>query len=315
MVKKESFFYESRSGTQKVHAVKWLPAGEVKAVLIIAHGMAEYIERYDEFATYLAGRGILVAGCDYIGHGKSVVGQQKYGYFCSRDAATVLIRDVHRLKKLVQLDYPCVPYIIMGHSFGSFVVRNYICRYGTGVDAVILMGSGMPPKALISVCRFIVNMQALFTGDDKPGTFINKMIFGGYNKMIKGAASSFSWLSFNKENVDKYDADDLCGFVFTLNGFQTMSEMISRIHNPKNLGKVPADLPVLFVSGTEDPVGDYGEGVRRAKRSLAKAGVKDISLRLYPWGRHEILNEDEKVEVYHDILNWINEKAGIDCEV
>ena len=307
MVKKETLSYESRSQAQKVHAVKWIPAGEIKAIIIIAHGMAEHIERYDAFAVYLAERGILVAGCDYIGHGKSVVGQEIYGYFCSRDAATVVVRDVHRLKKIIQADYPGLPMIIMGHSFGSFVARNYLCRYGSGVNGAILMATGMPPKALAVALRFLANMQALF-GGDKPGKFLNGLAFNGYNKRIKDAASPFSWLSVNKENVEKYEADPLCGFLFTVNGFQTLAELVYRIHNPKNLANVPAHLPVLMVAGQEDPVGDYGEGVKRAAKSLKKAGVRNVKLRLYPWGRHEILHEDEKEEVYQDIIEWLNEK-------
>jgi len=312
VIKKESIYYESRSQTQKVHAMKWIPSGEIKAILIIAHGMAEYIERYDAFATYLAERGILVAGCDYIGHGKSVVGLELYGYFCPRDPATVVVRDVHRLKKIIQEEYPGLPQVIMGHSFGSFVVRNYLHRYGTGIDGAILMGTGMPPKTLISASRFLANIQATFVGADKPGHFLNKLAFDGYNKRIKDAGSSFSWLSVNKENVDKYDNDPLCGFLFTINGFQTMSEMIYRIHNPKDMGNIPEDLPILLIAGSEDPVGDYGEGVKRAKRSLVKAGLRDVSHKLYPWGRHEILHEDEKEEVYTDIISWLNEKVDIE---
>ena len=310
-VKKETLSYESRSQVQRVHAVKWVPAGDIKAIIIIAHGMAEHIERYDDFANYLAKRGILVAGCDYIGHGKSVVGQELYGYFCSRDPATVVVRDVHRLKKIIQADYPGFPMIIMGHSFGSFVARNYLCRYGSGVDGAILMATGMPPKALIMVSRFLANMQALLIGSDKPGKFLNGLAFSAYNKRIKDAASPFSWISANKENVEKYEADPLCGFLFTVNGFQTLGEMIYRIHKPGNLANVPAQLPILMVAGSEDPVGDYGEGVKRAGKSLKKAGVRDIKIRLYPWGRHEILHEDEKEEVYDDIIGWLNEKLNL----
>ncbi|MCL2052190.1 MAG: alpha/beta hydrolase [Lachnospiraceae bacterium] len=311
MITRETIYYESRSQSQKVHAVKWIPDGEIKAVFIIAHGMAEHIGRYEAFAEYLAHRGIVVAGCDYIGHGKSVVGQELYGYFCPRDAATVVIRDVHRLKKIMQGDYHGLPQIIMGHSFGSFVVRNYLCRYGSGVNAAILMGTGMPPKALISVLGFLANIQALLFGADKPGNLLDKLAFGSYNKRITDKASKFSWLSFNKENVEKYDADPLCGFIFTINGFQTLAEMIKRLHNQKDLANIPADLPIMMVSGLEDAVGEYGEGVKKAKRSLKKAGVKDISVRLYPWGRHEILKEEEKAEVYQEIIDWLNEKLGL----
>jgi alpha-beta hydrolase superfamily lysophospholipase len=315
MVTKESIFYDSRAPERQIHAIKWQPAGEVKAVFIIAHGMAEYIERYDPFATYLAERGILVAGCDYLGHGKSVNGgHEPYGYFCKRDPATVVIRDVHRLKKMIQEDYPGVPQVIMGHSMGSFVVRNYLCRYGTGVNAAILMGTGMPGKMLIGSARFIANLQAAFIGGGKPGKLLNKMAFGGYNKKIKDSTATFAWLSVNAENVKNYEDDPLCGQPFSINGFQTLLELPYRILKPKNLANMPPRLPILIVSGTEDPVGDYGRGPKKTRQSLRKAGVHDVEVNLYPWGRHEILMEAEKMEVYTDIINWLTEKLDLELE-
>ncbi|MDR0220558.1 MAG: lysophospholipase [Lachnospiraceae bacterium] len=311
MVTKESIYYDSRTEERKIHALKWQPEGKVRAIFIIAHGMAEYMDRYDAFATYLAERGVLVAGCDYLGHGWSVGGQAQYGYFCQRDPATVIVRDVHRLKKMFEQEYPGTAQIVMGHSMGSFVVRNYLCRYGAGVDAAILMGTGMPPRLLIMAARLLAGLQALFLGGDKPGTFLNKMTFGGYNKRVKEPESFFSWLSFDGENVRAYDRDPLCGFVFTVNGFQALFALIDRVYKPDSLAKIPARLPVLIVSGREDPVGGYGQGVRRTKTSLQKAGVSDVTMKLYPWGRHEILREAEKMEAYYDIVNWLNEKLEL----
>ncbi|MDR2547420.1 MAG: lysophospholipase [Lachnospiraceae bacterium] len=305
MIKKESFYFESRYSELQIHALKWLPAAEVKAVLIVAHGMAEHIERYDKFAVYMAERGILVAGCDYLGHGKTAGGQHSYGYFCPRDPATVVVRDVHRLKKLIQNEYPTVPFIIMGHSMGSFVARNYITRYGSGVKGAILMGTGMPPKLLVTVSRFLAGTQALFAGAKKPGKLLDRLAFGEYNKKIKEAGSKFAWLSINTENVVNYEADPLCGFMFSINGFQTLFELLRRLHDPKLLAAIPAALPLLIVSGANDPVGDYGRGPQKAKESLRKAGVKDIRLITYSWGRHEILHEAESEEVCRDIADWI----------
>ena len=311
MIKKESIYYESRSGKNKIHAVKWAPVGKIKAILIIAHGMSEHIERYDDFASYLAERGILVAGCDYLGHGKTVVGQEKHGYICAHDPATVIVRDVHRLKKIIEVDNPGIPQIVMGHSMGSFVIRNYLCRYGSGVDAAILMGTGMPPKAIILISRILANIQARFIGGEKPAHFLDKMAFGGYNKKIADASSRFSWLSVNSENVEKYEADSLCGFMFSINGFQMIAELLYRLSKPKNVALIPSNLPILLVSGSEDPVGDYVVGLHRVKKSLEKAGVSDITLTLYPWGRHEILHEEEKMEVYSDIIYWLEWKLDI----
>lgn len=312
MIKKDSLTYESRAGDRegmpavKVHATVWEPSADIRAVLIIAHGMAEYIGRYDDFASYLAERGILVAGCDYLGHGETVVGFSKYGYFCPYDPATVIVRDVYRLRKILAEKYPDKPQIIMGHSMGSFVVRNYLCRYGKEVDGAILMGSGMPPRSLVLAGRFLANCQTFFGGAGKAGQLLNKMIFGGYNKKIAGAERAFSWLSFNSANVEKYEADPLCGFVFTVNGFQTLFELICRLYKPKNIAGIPTDLNILMVSGAFDPVGGYGKAHERIEAGFNKAGIYNITSKLYPWGRHEILHEDEKAEVYTDILNWID---------
>ncbi|MCL2253202.1 MAG: lysophospholipase [Lachnospiraceae bacterium] len=306
MISKEYLSYESRESCYKIHATIWQPKLKVKAILIIAHGMAEYIDRYDAFATYLAEHGILVAGCDYIGHGKTVVGFDKYGYFCSRDPATVVVRDVHRLKKTIQERYPCIPQIVMGHSMGFFVILNYLYRYGNGVDGAIFMGCGMPSKILISCSRFIANLQARVVGADKPGKLLNRLAFGKYNKKVTDPESFFSWLSFNKENVEKYDNDPLCGFIFTINGFQTMLELISRLQKPDNLAQIPKDMKILMVSGAMDPVCEYGKGFAKVEKSLRKVGINDITAKLYSWGRHEILQEDEKKEVFEDIKNWLD---------
>jgi alpha-beta hydrolase superfamily lysophospholipase len=274
--------------------------------------MGEHIERYDEFATYLAERGILVAGCDHLGHGKSVGGQAEFGYFCHRDPVTVLVRDVHRLKKMVQEQHPAIPQIIMGHSMGSYIVRNYLFRYGKGIDAAILMGTGMPSQLLLSCARFIAALQAIFVGEEKPGLFLNKLTFNGYNKRIKEPLSAFSWLSANIENVEAYDDDPLCGFVFSINGFRTLFDMINRLYQAKNLAEIPKDKPILIISGAEDPVGDYGRGPFKTKKSLQSVGIENVSMKLYPWGRHEILHEAERKDAFADIYEWLKEEADID---
>jgi alpha-beta hydrolase superfamily lysophospholipase len=311
MINKESIFYDSRAPERKIHAVKWEPQGDPKAILIIAHGMGEHIERYDAFATYLAEKGILVAGCDHLGHGKSVGGQAEFGYFCHRDPVTVLVRDVHRLKKMIQEQHPAIPQIIMGHSMGSFIVRNYLFRYGKGIDAAILMGTGMPPRFLLGCSRFIAAVQAIFVGEEKQGLFLNKITFSGYNKRITEPISAFSWLSFNTDNVEAYDDDPLCGFVFSINGFRTLFDMINRLYQAKNLAQIPKDKPILIISGAEDAVGEYGKGPFKTKKSLQSVGIENVSMKLYPWGRHEILHEVEREEAYKDIYEWLLEETDI----
>ena len=306
---KEEFYFDSRDGESKIHAVRYRPEdpGKIRCVLQVVHGMAEYAERYEEFAAFLVERGFVVTGDDHLGHGKSVGDKGKQGYFCEQDPATVLVRDEHRLKKMTEEAFPHVPYVIMGHSMGSFITRNYICRYGSGIAAAIIMGTGMQPKAVLGMAKILVRLQKLFCGSKHVSRLIDKMAFGGYNKEIPNPRTAFDWLSRDGERVQGYIEDPMCGFVFTVNGFGTLFELISRLHDKKNLERIPKALPVFMVSGTADPVGDYGKGVNAAFDSLKEAGLENISLKLYEGGRHELLNETNRQEIMADIWRWIQE--------
>nr|WP_289767163.1 alpha/beta hydrolase [uncultured Acetatifactor sp.] len=308
---KEEFYFDSRDGESRIHAVRYRPEDTEKicCVLQVVHGMAEYAERYEEFAEYLTARGFVVTGDDHLGHGKSVGEKGKQGYFCEQDPATVLVRDEHRLKKLTQELYPHVPYVIMGHSMGSFIARNYICRYGTGIDAAIIMGTGMQPMAVLLAARLLAGIQKLFCGSRHVSKLIDKMAFGGYGRKIGNPRTPWDWLSRDEKRVDQYIADPMCGFTFTVNGFDALFTLVSRLHSQENLKAVPKNLPVFMVSGDADPVGDYGKGVRKACDSLAAAGLEDISLKLYEGGRHELLNETNRAEVMEDILEWVQSKV------
>ncbi len=303
---KEEFFFDSRDGKTRLHAVRYSPdEGAVRCVLQVVHGMSEYVERYEEFARFMTRRGFVVTGDDHLGHGKSVGDGGKYGYFCEQDPATVVVRDVHRLKKITQEKYPSVPYVIMGHSMGSFITRNYLCRYGTGVRAAVIMGTGMQSRLTLGAARAVAGIQKLFCGGDHKSRLLDRMAFGGYNKKIQNPRTPSDWLSRDPERVALYNADPLCGFCFTVNGFGTLFELIARLHRKEYLKGMPETLPVLMVSGTEDPVGGYGRGVRQAYESLKEAGLSQITLKMYEGGRHELLNETNRAEVMQDILDWI----------
>lgn len=308
---KEEFYYDSRDARSKLHAVRYSPESgeEIRCVVQIVHGMAEYIERYEEFAAFLTARGCIVVGEDHMGHGKSVGQAGKYGYFCDQDPATVLVRDVHRLKKATQALYPDLPYVIIGHSMGSFIARNYIFRYGTGISGAVIMGTGMQSPALLAAARAAGYVQRVVCGPKHASRLLQTLAFGAYNKQIEKPATPFDWLSRDSERVERYIADPMCGFVFTINGFLTLFELISRLNRQENLKRIPGTLPLLMVSGEADPVGDYGRGVLRAYESLRNAGVENISLKLYEGGRHELINETNRSEVMEDIFRWIEEKV------
>lgn len=301
MIRKEEFTFDSRDGKTKIHAVRWIPEGKVICILQIVHGMAEYIERYEDVACYFAEKGILVTGDDHLGHGKSVPEGGIYGYFCEQDPATVVVRDVHRLKKMTQEDYPGIPYVILGHSMGSFILRNYLFRYGSGIQGAIVCGTGSKPQALVHVCRAMAAVQGAFLGQKHVAKLMDKLAFGSYNKMV----GEGYWLCRDNKVVEAYAADPLCGFTFTVNGYRTLFDLLYRLNRRENLEQMPKELPVLFIAGDKDPVGDMGKGVEKAVDDFRKAGMEHIALKLYPEDRHEVLNELDKLKVYEDIYPWI----------
>lgn len=305
-MKKEEFFYPSRDNQTKIHAVRWLPeSGKPDCIVQIVHGMAEYVERYEEFARFLTERNVLVTGEDHMGHGKSLREDKNPGYFCEQDPATVIVRDTHRLKKMTQLAYPNIPYIIVGHSMGSFITRNYLYRYGSGIDAAVVMGTGMQPGVLLTVSKLVANIEKILYKDNHISLFLDKAAFGNYNAQITNPRTEMDWLTKEERIVDAYMQDELCGFKFTVNGFHTLFELISRVRKTENLKKIPKELPVFFVSGADDPVGNYGKGVQEAYDSLKNVGMSNLSMKLYENDRHELLNETDRIQVMEDIWQWI----------
>lgn len=306
MIRKEEFYFDSRDRQNKIHAMKWIPDVEKPVCIFqIVHGMAEHIDRYDEFAGFLAGKGILVVGEDHLGHGKSVPEGGAYGYFCEHDADNVLVRDVHRLKKMMQEQYPGIPYLILGHSMGSFILRNYLFRYGSGVDGAVIVGTGMQSKPTLFLARTVTAVQKAFCGSKHVGKFVDKASFGSYNERFEPARTEFDWLSRESANVDRYLADPLCGFTFTLNGFATLFKLIYNCHDQEKIESMPKQLPLLLIAGAEDPVGNYGKSVEAVYRSYLEAGMQNVQMKLYEKDRHELLNETDRVSVYGDVYRWI----------
>lgn len=307
-MKKEEFYYASRDMETQIHAVRWIPETPPVCILQIVHGMAEYIDRYERLANRLVQAGVLVTGEDHLGHGKSVGSGGKehpYGYFCAQDPATVVVRDVHRLKKLTQERYPGVPYLILGHSMGSFILRNYLCRYGSGIDGAIVMGSGMQPRATVRFAKGLARLGVILGMGKKPNHLLNALAFGGYNKKIPSPATRMDWLSRDADEVGKYMADPLCGFTFTSNGFFTLFELLDRLYDRSGLEKMPKELPVLFLSGDADPVGGYGTAVRRLAEDFRELGMRQTEITVYPGMRHELVNEIGREKVEEDVLSWV----------
>lgn len=309
MVAKEEFMYDSRDNKSKIHAIRWIPQkGEIKGVLQIVHGMVEHIDRYDDFANYMAEKGIVVVGNDHLGHGSSVGKDGEYGYFCEKDGATILVRDVHRLKKLTQKAFPGKPYFILGHSMGSFITRKYIMEYGKGIDGAIIMGTGSKPISLLKWGVCLTKILSAVHGEKYRSKMLNNQAFGSFNRQFLPARTEHDWLTKDEKQVDAYERDKRNQFIFTLNGYRTLFELFIYIQKEENFADVRKDLPIIFVSGDKDPVGNYGEGVKKAYELLKQIGYSDLDIKLYENDRHEILNETDRNVVYKDLEEWIMQK-------
>lgn len=308
MIKKE-FFYPSADGKTQIHAVEWLPEGEVLAVLQIAHGVAEYILRYEGFARYLTEQGFAVAGNDHIGHGQSVAKGAQPLYFGPKGSWDWVVDDLRRLRMDMGEKYAGKPYFMLGHSMGSFLLRTYLIRYPGTVDAAVIMGTGQQSAQMTGTGQKLAQILGVCGSEDRPSDLVNQLVFGPYNKQFAPNRTQFDWLSANTENVDRYIADPLCGGKSSLGLFREMMWGLSFIREPENLREMDVNTPVLFISGEKDPVGGNGRGVTRAYESFRKAGVLDATLLLYPDMRHEILQETGRETVYRDIYEWLGTKA------
>ena len=314
-MRKEEFTFDSRDGKTKVYACAFYPEQEPICILQIVHGMKDRIARYEEFAQYLTDRGVLVVGNDHLGHGKTVKEGDIYGYFCENDPATVLVRDVHRLKKTMEEKYPTIPYIIYGHSMGSFIVRNYMARYGTGVEGIILAGTGTPTKVELLFGKCLTGVIGKVKGTKYVSKLVDNISTKSYMSGIENAKTEHDWLSKNEETIAAFVADPLCsGYTFTVNGYDTLFELALRMQKKENLLKIPKKLPILIVSGTEDPVGNKGLAPKKLYDDYLNLDLTKTALKLYSGVRHEVLREKNRDTVYTDIYNWIERIAMEDAK-
>ena len=304
---REDFWYDSK-GAGKIHGCRWTPEESPKAVVQIVHGIAEFIERYDEFAAYLNGLGFLVVAEDHMGHGQSVGENGIQGYF--HGGWFTAVEDTMTLLRETQTAYPDIPYVLFGHSMGSFMARTILCKYpDSGISAAVICGTGWQPAALLPPVTRLIEAVCRKDGEDKPSAFLENLVFGSYNKRVEHPRTAYDWLSRDAKIVDAYIAHPMCGFTPTAGLLREMMKGLTYIEKPAHLEAMKKDLPVFFVAGGDDPVGSYGKGVKRAVGEFKKAGMTDVSCRIYPLCRHEILNEINRQEIFEDIGGWILKKV------
>ena len=299
------FYYDSLGGG-RIHACRWTPDGEIKGIVQIVHGIAEYAERYEDFATYLNSRGLLVVAEDHMGHGQSIAlgsiqGYFHGGWFCG-------VEDTYRLLKDTMAEFPGVPYVLFGHSMGSFMARTILARHpDSGISGCIICGTAWQPKALLTAAVPMAKLACMGGGDKKPSPALQTLMFGSYNQRVERKRTPYDWLSRDTRIVDAYEADPACGFTATAGLYRDMLLGISYVQEPKTLAAMKKQTPILFTAGSEDPVGAYGKGVEEAFKAFLSVGMEKVKLKLYPLCRHEILNEINRQQVYEDILSWITD--------
>lgn len=287
---------------------KWEDEGQAipKGIVQIAHGMAEHIERYAIFAKALIKEGYIVYGNDHRGHGKTGSSSKLMGFFAEENGFERVVVDMLQLTNLIKKNHPNVPTFLFGHSMGSFLSRRYIQTHGDQLAGVILSGTGGDPGFIGKIGIGIAKLEMMRNGNKTKSPLMNKLTFGSYNKAFSPNRTEFDWLSRDDKEVDKYIDDPLCGGIFTAGFFYDLVSGVAKVNNHRSNRNIPRELPMYFIAGDKDPVGNYSKGVLQAADMYKKIGNNDVTVQLYKNSRHEILNELNKEEVIKNVINWLN---------
>lgn len=292
------------SGVPPIALTMWIPEGEPKGVVQILHGMAEHISRYDRPARALAEAGYVAAGHDHRGHGPDWP-KDKLGWFNEKDGWQKVLEDAHKVTGYLSGRWSGKPFILLGHSMGSFLAREYALVWPGELSVLVLSGTGSYGRPLAMAGSVLAGLAK----PDKPAALVDRVAFSGNNASFSPARTPFDWLSRDEKEVDKYVSDPLCGFTFTGRAFRDFFGGLTRLTDLTRLKAMRPDMPVLFLSGDRDPVGAMGAGVRKAEKSFRNAGMKRVKCQLYPGARHELFNETNRDEVLKDLIGWLD---GID---
>ena len=302
------YTFLSSNGKTNIHVRRCTPDGKPRGIVQIAHGIAEHVERYDLFAQFLASNGFLVVANDHLGHGSSITSEADLGFFAEVRGWDMAVSDMHKLYEATRKEFPSLPYFLFGHSMGSFLARTYIIRYPDDMTGAVICGTGQQSALIVAGGKLMGSMECRKNGPRFKSGKLNAMAFGSYNKGFEPRRTDYDWLSRDSEIVDRYIADPLCGFIPSAGLFTDMMTGLQLIGKAENIGKMRRQLPIFLIAGEKDPVGENGKGVRRVYEMFRKAGMQDVSIKLYPDCRHEILNELCKDEVMQDVLDWLTSR-------
>lgn len=303
-IDKKDIIIKSNCDNLPISVTMFIPEGEIKGIFQVSHGMAEHKERYYDFLEYLANHGYVTIISDHRGHGKSVKSKEDLGYFYD-NSSEYIVEDIHQITLYIKDLFKDKEIILFGHSMGSMVVRKYIKKYDKDINKLIVCGS--PSKnTFVNLAIFIIKIMKIFRGERYKSNFIQNLAIGNYNKKIENAKSKNSWICSNNEIVEKYDNDELCGFIFTLNGFENLFKLMKDIYIKEGWKLENNKMPILFIAGSDDPVIINEQKWKKSQEFLKSVGYSNIEGKLYKDLRHEILNEKNKQDIYNDIIEFIN---------
>ena len=278
-----------------------------KAVVQILHGMAEYGSRYARLAEALAAAGYTTYAHDHRGHGTSVPDGSPPGHMADNDSWNRIVEDTHGVNREIASRHPGFPIIVLGHSMGSFVLQQLLFEHPGDMVAAALSGSSGKPPAKAAAGKLVARIERARLGRGRPSPLLTRLSFGEYNKAFAPARTDFDWLSRDPVEVDAYVADPLLGFEVSAQTWVDLLGGLDWIARPGNVAKVPKGMPLYLFAGDRDPVGEFGKGMQRLRDAYVRAGIKDVRLRLYPGGRHEMFNETTRQEVTADFIAWCDE--------
>ncbi len=313
---KRDIRYKSSDGINEV-AGYFYTSDETQpfCVLQISHGMCEYMDRYSEFAHFLAGQGVVVCGNDHLGHGDTAAEPDDYGYFTEKDGRRHVLADLITMNQKAHEAYPGLPVILLGHSMGSFYARRYAVQWPDSIEGLIISGTGGRNPLAGAGLALVRALQGIYGGRHR-SKLVRSMVFGSYLNKIENPRTRYDWVSRDEAVAKQYATDPKCTFIFTLNGFHELFSILRDVSSPAWAVGIPKDMPVFVFSGDADPVGDYGKGVKQVAGWLHGAGVKHLEVKLYPGGRHEMINEINRADVYADVLaflrRWFGGQASVE---
>jgi len=282
------------------------PTQPIKAAVQIAHGLAEHAARYDRFAQALIRAGYAVFASDHRGHGLTVENRSELGHLPAPNGFQRVVDDLYAVNRRIAAEHPNVPRVLFSHSFGSFAAQQYLGTYGDSLAAAVLSGTNSGVGPLAKVGSLIARVERLRHGPTATSALLQKMSFGNYNNAFAPTRTESDWLSRDPAEVDKYVDDPLCGFQATTETWHELLRALTRIEDPAFQARVPKALPVYLFAGDLDPVGQAGRGPKKLAQAYKRAGLKDVTLKLYPGARHELLNEINRDEVTSDVIAWLD---------